>query len=456
MSHSRLYIIILIIASLGVHFVFFGHPNETVFDEVHFGKFISGYFTGEYFFDIHPPLAKLLISGMGWLGGFQPGFSFGQIGDKFPDGSYLWLRFLPTLAGALLPIIIYFLARRLKFSKLAAFSTGILVILDNALLTQSRFILLDSFLLLFGFSSLLAYFKFAQEGKSRWLFTAGLLAVLAVLVKLTGIAFLGVIAVLEFWRLAKKIRFKSNDLIKPILAVLAVPAVVYAGLFFVHLKLLSKSGPGDAFMSPGFQKTLAGNKFENDPSIRPLGMPAKIIELNSQMYQANSNLTAGHPYSSKWYSWPVMARPIYFWLSDQQGGASEKIYLIGNPAIWWLSALAMFYLVVDLAVRVVRRLWHQSEEHNFIEVFLVGFFLVNLLPFVYVTRALFLYHYFPALIVAILTLVYLIDKIPKKKTVFTVLLSASIVLFLFFAPINYGLKLSDRAFEKRVWFSSWQ
>ncbi len=31
-----------------------------VFDEVHFGKFISGYIRGTYFFDIHPPAGKLL------------------------------------------------------------------------------------------------------------------------------------------------------------------------------------------------------------------------------------------------------------------------------------------------------------------------------------------------------------------------------------------------------------
>ena len=34
---KHLFLIILIAASISVHFVFFGHPNETVFDEVHFG-----------------------------------------------------------------------------------------------------------------------------------------------------------------------------------------------------------------------------------------------------------------------------------------------------------------------------------------------------------------------------------------------------------------------------------
>ncbi len=35
-------------------------PAAVVFDEHHFGRFVNRYFTGSYFFDIHPPLAKLV------------------------------------------------------------------------------------------------------------------------------------------------------------------------------------------------------------------------------------------------------------------------------------------------------------------------------------------------------------------------------------------------------------
>lgn len=37
-------------------------PNQTVFDEVHFGGFTMNYYNKEHFFDIHPPLGKLLFA----------------------------------------------------------------------------------------------------------------------------------------------------------------------------------------------------------------------------------------------------------------------------------------------------------------------------------------------------------------------------------------------------------
>jgi dolichyl-phosphate-mannose-protein mannosyltransferase len=44
-----------------------------VFDESHFGGFTERYLKHEYFFDIHPPMAKLTIAlyvgGPGWVDG---------------------------------------------------------------------------------------------------------------------------------------------------------------------------------------------------------------------------------------------------------------------------------------------------------------------------------------------------------------------------------------------------
>ncbi len=447
---KKLYPYIIIFASLLTHFLFFGHPNETVFDEVHFGKFISGYFTHEYFFDIHPPLGKLLISGTGYLAGFKPGFSFAEIGQKFPDNTYLWLRLLPTLAGALLPLIIFFLVLRLRFSRIAAFTAAMLVVFENALLVQSRFILLDSFLLLFGFSALLAYFKYAQENKVLYLFLSGTLAALSLSVKWTGATFLAIIVILEIIRLVKE--RGGYFLLRNLTALIILPFAIYFSVFAIHLSLLTKSGPGDAFMSLGFQKTLAGSAV-NAEGYKPLGLMTKFAELNLKMYGANTNLTAGHPYSSRWYTWPFMARPIYYWheSSLNTAGQESRIYLLGNPVIWWASTAAIIYSLLVMASDIIRR-----KPKNKTLAFLGGAFLFNLLPFIGITRAMFLYHYMVGLVFAIMALVYLIDEWPVKNKVFAVLLVVSFLAFLFFLPLTYGLSLTNSAYHLRVWFPSWQ
>jgi dolichyl-phosphate-mannose-protein mannosyltransferase len=49
------------------------------FDEVHFGKFASRYIKTQYFVDVHPPLAKLLITLAAFVFGYDGQFDFKDI-----------------------------------------------------------------------------------------------------------------------------------------------------------------------------------------------------------------------------------------------------------------------------------------------------------------------------------------------------------------------------------------
>ena len=53
--------------------------------------------------DVHPPLAKLLITLAGWLAGFDGQFDFKDIGKDYlePNVPYVAMRMLPAVLGVL-------------------------------------------------------------------------------------------------------------------------------------------------------------------------------------------------------------------------------------------------------------------------------------------------------------------------------------------------------------------
>lgn len=438
---TKKYVLIILALSLATHFIFFSRPAQIVFDEVHFGKFVSGYFKGEYFFDIHPPLGKLLIAGFAKIFNFKPEYAFANIGESYPNKHYLILRFLPNLAGAFLPLIIFLLALELSLSKIASFGAAVLVSLDNAILAQSRFILTDAFLLIFGFACLLFYFKYRRSQKLRYLALAGILGALAVSVKWTGLTFLALASVIEIIEILKSRNFKKTIHLAAFLAV--IPFIIYFSIFWIHFSLLTKSGPGDAFMTPSFQKTLKGSIFQTDNSIRPKNLLQKFTELNIEMYISNKNLSASHPYSSKWYTWPFMIRSIFYWVSGD-----SKIYFLGNPIIWWGSTVALLVFVLSAA-------FYRGQIKE-TPIILFSGYLLNLLPFIGIPRVMFLYHYLSALIFAILIMAYMIDQNRHRARIFAVLIIASAVGFVYFAPFTYGLPLSPQAFQNRLWLNTWR
>lgn len=439
---TKKYGLIILGLSLITHFAFFGYPAETVFDEVHFGKFVSGYFTGEYYFDIHPPLGKLIIAGMAKISGFQPGFSFQNIGQDFPDNSYKWFRFLPSLTGALLPLVVFLIALESGINQRFAFLAGLLIIFENSLLAQSRFILLDSFLLLFGFLSILFFLKsgainYKRSFEINSLFWAGVFASLAASVKWTGLGFLAVIGIFYLVNLLKSEQ-KIKLFLKGAVFLIVVPFLIYFSTFAIHFSLLSKPGPGDAFHPANFRQM---NVFQ------------KFTTLNAELYTSNKRLGASHPYTSEWYQWPFMNKPIFYWdgSASSAPGGSAKIYFIGNPLIWWLSTLAAIYSVVLIFKNKLRNL-------RFGHWFLVVGFLINWLPFIFIGRVMFLYHYFASLIFAILILALTLDisKFKNEKLIFNSLVVSLVILFLFFSPLTYGFAIPEWYYKITIWLPSWR
>lgn len=427
----------LVFLGLLTHFLFIWHPAEVVFDEVHYGKFANGYLTGENIFSGHPPLGPQLIALGGWIGGYEPHFAFKNIGEKFEDSSYIALRFMPNLFGVFIPLIIYFFLRSLGVSFGLSFLAGILLVFENGLLVQSHFISVDAFLIFFGFLGLTFFFVSRKKDYNwRYFILAGLSLGLGVAVKWTAFSFLflaGLVFVFDMIRgFFKKRSFitEKKGIRKLIICLMIIPFLVYFGTFWLRFKILTNPGFGDAFMSEGF---LSGEK----------DTIAKFIELNKVNYYSNvKGMTSEHPSSSKLYTWPLMKRPIYYWVNG-----NSRIYFLGNPIIWWGVALSVLLLIIFLLRKFFK------DQTGFI--LLLGYF-VTFLPFIGVSRVVFLYHYLPALIFGVCIMVYLIGKSKHRKRIFIGLLIAVALAFFYFAPLNYGFELTPQQYENRVWLKSWR
>jgi dolichyl-phosphate-mannose-protein mannosyltransferase len=317
------------------------HPHAIVFDEVYFREYALRYLDGKYYFDLHPPLGKLLLGGWAKL--------FGISATAQGTDPAVALRVLPALAGTALVAVFYQLLRELTVSRKVATFGAALLLLDNAILVESRLILIDSMLLLFGIGALTCYLASRRHtGRAHWtlLTSSAVLAGMAASTKLTGLSALGVIGLVWFAQALR--RRVSWRLAFPQAAVLLlVPALVYVSVFAIHFRELPDSGPGDAFMSQRFQSTLAGNANYNPAAT--MSFTDRFLELNDAIRRYEASLdNSHHPYSSTWTTWPVLKRPVYYWVSTTKAsGKQEYIYLQGNPVIWW--GLLMGVVVVALA-----------------------------------------------------------------------------------------------------------
>ncbi len=434
-----------------------GQPHALVFDEVYFRQFAANYLNGHFFFDIHPPLVKLLFAGIGTLFHLSPE----QIAAGDPGG--LILRIMPALAGAALVPLVYIIVRQLGLGRRIAAFGALLVLCDNALLVESRFVLMDSLLLLVGMGALSSYLQLRKsKGHRRWVWVIATAVLLGTLVstKWTGLAVVGLIAVT--WAIEGVLRkVNYRRLLGEAAAVVAVIAGIYFGSFAVHFALLTHSGTGDAFMSEKFQSTLVGNPKYNSTATMPFW--EKFIELNTEMYTAQSSLNeVTHPYASRWYSWPFEIRPIYYWQGDTlKNGEQGNIYLLGNPVVWWLSAVGVACaLLVWLAQP---RLLGRRRK---LVAFLLTGYALNFVPFTFITRPMFLYHYLFALLFSIVATCVMLatlfdwqaEKYGEKavRQTFWVLVVIVVLGFLYFVPLSYGWPMTPADLQQKIWLPTWR
>ncbi|KAF9419991.1 hypothetical protein BGZ94_009254 [Podila epigama] len=245
-------------------------PASVVFDEQHFGGFTVDYLKGEFFVDVHPPLGKLLYAAVAYMLRFDGKFNF-VLGKLYTDNvPFIGMRLLSVFCGTALVPISYLIMKNSGHSTQAAVICGVLITFENALFTQSRFILLDTPMMLFMGYTLLAWINFYNHrnrpftrGWWTWLVQTGFGLFLSSSVKWVGLFTVATVGlcVLKYLQESRThlyitTRNFSKQFISLFLCLLVFPFLLYMGLYAIDFQILTNSGSGNSWVSPQFQMTL--------------------------------------------------------------------------------------------------------------------------------------------------------------------------------------------------------
>lgn len=171
-----------------------------------------------------------------------------------------------------------------------------------------------------------------------------------------------------------------------------------------------------------------------------------------QVYHMKTVVKSSHPYSSHWYEWILMTRPIWYYSGTIADGVKEGISSFGNPLVWWAGVPAFFYMIYRMI---------KYRDKN--ALFLVISYLAQLVWWIPVQRITFIYHYFPCVPFIVMmigyTLLCLYNNAKNKRAAMCgVFCYAALViaLFIMFYPVLSGQPCSVWYKDEFLkWFNSW-
>ncbi len=196
--------------------------------------------------------------------------------------------------------------------------------------------------------------------------------------------------------------------------------------------------------------------------------PGEIHNLNDMVYRQatmfsyHDTLKATHPYSSKWWEWPIDYVPIaYFYqdhrkdTNDPKGCCVYEITSLPNPIVLWFGLFCVPWVAV-LAWR----------ERNKGYALIVVTYLLQWLPWMRSPRITFAYHFYVDIPLICLCNVIVLQRFwqwsQRRRTGRWVggvgvgaYAAAAALAFVYFYPILAAHPIAWNAWHQRMWFPTW-
>jgi dolichyl-phosphate-mannose--protein O-mannosyl transferase len=393
------------------------YESETYFDEVYYVRTAEDYINlREPYEWTHPPLGKLIIAAGISVFGYDP---FG------------W-RIIGVLFATLMIPVMYVFGKKMFGTFMGAFASAFLLMFDFMHFTMARIATIDTFVVFFSLLSQLFFFIYLKGVLSKGWKTSTSPLLLAILFFSLGFStkwnalfgFAGDMFILLVLRLREVSRVKGW----------VTRARVLLGHPFLSLLVFLVIAV-DVYLLTFVPYMMVGHSL------------ADVYGLQWSMYNYHTTLIATHPFSSQWWTWPLIFRPVWFHVSDLAGGAVSTIVAMGNPAVWWIGLVSLA-LAAEEGIR----------RKNHACLFIVTIFLFQWLPYALISRIAFLYYFYFNVPILILATAYFTSKLwstRRGKAIVLLYLIVVVVLFAIFYPVISGMPIAHYWRDGLRWFRSW-
>lgn len=430
------------------------------FDEVFIPKLGYGYLIDRQnypFPNAHPTMGNNIYAAAIWLYHQLPwveAVNFKQTPYKSLDP--MSFRWISALIGSLVPVVIAWLAYLVSQNRLFTLLVAGLVVLEPAFIVDSRFALNNMMVLLFGFLAItLFWLALANSKTSRlWLASSGLMFGIAIAVKwnVLGLwaAMVGMVVLSYLLHyIGKKRQHSNSSFLLDQFSNRGTPfAQINAWEWLIYLAILPVAGYILAWLPDMLHNTRLGF----------WGTHEHIVTYH------NSVSADDHPYCSPWYSWPLMLKPIAYYFEKVTLDSQlifKDIHNFGIRYVYWISVTAMLAAAWYWIKHAIT--WYKTGQFHphfaLLSVIIMGY-CANLLPWVFVSRCLFFYHYQPSLIFSLLAMSYFLvlglkspDKWYKWMAIGVVI--SVVAGWLWLAPLMFAIELTPEAFNQRMQLLRW-
>jgi dolichyl-phosphate-mannose-protein mannosyltransferase len=423
---------VVFFASLVLFLWGLGDARDVYFDETWYVPTARALIkTGEMLHQEHPPLGKLIIAcGM----------------RIFGDDPLGW-RAMSALFGSLtLCAMLIWSFALLRNVAQALWATAV-TLFNSIVYVQARIAMLDIFLMAFCVLGL-AFFTFSlgekrSSGKAfAHAIASGVCLGLAGACKLSG--FFPLAGIIGIWLLLAAMRRWGVRFENP------GPADFFAPDAWAALT------PGRAFLAFVLAPFLA--YFATYlPQMAHEGSVMEFFASQRRMVAIMTGVSATHPYSSLWFDWPAMTRPVWYLFHIE--GVDSPVWSAQNPA-QAIVALAnpLIFIAGEAAILFAAWRWLGNRQSDGMIVS-VAFF-SQYLPWALNPKGLeFFYYYFPSALCfgpALALAFFRTGARPYNKAALAFLVLAGAV-FVFYLPVlSAQFPVDPSAFSARIWLTRWR